>query len=165
MRWLGFGAGGIALVVVVVVVIGALLPVAHVATRSLVLPRSPSEVWSTMTDFAGLPSWRPGLKGVEVLPPRDGRVVFREDASYGRVTYEVVEQEAPRRLVTRIADDSLPFGGRWIYVLEPEGDTTRVTITEEGSVKNPLFRFMSRFVFGHYASIDAYLAALRAKLG
>ena len=33
-------------------------------------------------------------------------------------------------------------------------------ITENGEVYNPLFRFMSRFVFGHTATIDKYLEDL-----
>ncbi len=34
-----------------------------------------------------------------------------------------------------------------------------VTITERGSVYNPIFRFMSRFIFGHTATVEAYLDA------
>ena len=35
-----------------------------------------------------------------------------------------------------------------------------VTITEHGQVFNPVFRVMSRFVFGHTATIEAYLTNL-----
>lgn len=40
-----------------------------------------------------------------------------------------------------------------------------LTITENGEVHNPLFRFVSRFIMGYAATIDACLKALRAKLG
>ena len=40
-----------------------------------------------------------------------------------------------------------------------------VTITERGSVRNPLFRFVSRFIMGHTASIDLYLRALGEHFG
>ena len=36
-----------------------------------------------------------------------------------------------------------------------QGGST-VTITENGTVSNPLFRFMSKFVFGHYRSLETY---------
>ena len=62
-----------------------------------------------------------------------------------------------RRLVTRIADTGLPFGGQWTYELVPDGEGTRLTITEDGEVYNPLFRFVSRFVMGHTATIERYL--------
>ena len=38
-------------------------------------------------------------------------------------------------------------------------------ITEDGEVYHPLYRFMSRFVFGHTTTIDRYLTDLGRKLG
>lgn len=70
----------------------------------------------------------------------------------------------PRLLVTRIADSDLPFGGSWTFELEPEGAATRLTITENGEVYNPFFRFMARFVFGHEGTARAYLEDLRRRL-
>jgi hypothetical protein len=32
-----------------------------------------------------------------------------------------------------------------------------LTITEDGWVANPIFRFLSRFVFGHHARMDGIL--------
>jgi hypothetical protein len=157
--------GIVFVIIVVVMAIGAILPEAHVARRTVLVHRAPDVVWGIVTDFASFPSWRPGLKGVEILPPHDGRTVFREEADHRKITFEVEEQTAPSRLVTRIADESLPFGGRWIFEIIPEGDQTRVTITEEGKVKTALFRFMSRFVFGYYTTLDRYLTALGSKLG
>jgi hypothetical protein len=40
-----------------------------------------------------------------------------------------------------------------------------VRITEDGEVYNPIFRFMSRFVFGHTHTMDAYLRALGKATG
>lgn len=37
-------------------------------------------------------------------------------------------------------------------------------ITEEGFVTNPLFRVLSKFVFGHDATMKTYLADLSRKL-
>ena len=72
----------------------------------------------------------------------------------------------PRHLVTRIADDGLPFGGRWEYRIEPDGaGGSNVTITEHGSVYNPLFRFVSRYIMGHTATIESYLRALGKRFG
>jgi hypothetical protein len=73
--------------------------------------------------------------------------------------------DPPRRLIGRIADPSLPFGGSWTYDVVREGAGSRVMITEDGVVRNPVFRFMSRFVFGHHATQEAYLRALGRKFG
>jgi hypothetical protein len=42
---------------------------------------------------------------------------------------------------------------------------TLVTITERGEVYDPLFRFMSKFVFGHTSTMDSCLAAPTTKFG
>jgi hypothetical protein len=95
-----------------------------------------------------------------LIPPR-----WREIGKDGKITFETVESTAPTGLVTRIADLSLPFGGSWTYELEPDGDGCVVTVTEHGQVRNPAFRFMSRFVLGHTATIDGYLTALGTRFG
>ena len=50
------------------------------------------------------------------------------------------------------------------FELAAAGTGTRLTITERGEVYNPLFRVMSRFILGHTATIDRYLADLRARV-
>jgi hypothetical protein len=68
--------------------------------------------------------------------------------------------------VTKIADPDLPFGGTWTYELTPApGGGTRLAITERGNVKNVVFRFMSRYVFGYTATLDGFLRALGKKGG
>jgi hypothetical protein len=75
-----------------------------------------------------------------------------------------VESEQPLRLVTRIADPNLPFGGTWTYLIAPEAEGCSIEITEHGEVYNPIFRFVSRFIMGHAATIEAYLSALGKRL-
>ena len=50
-------------------------------------------------------------------------------------------------------------------MLAAENGGTRVTIREDGEVSNVLFRFMSRYVFGHTATMDSYLTALAKRFG
>ncbi|HZD05714.1 MAG TPA: hypothetical protein VE173_12380, partial [Longimicrobiales bacterium] len=64
-----------------------------------------------------------------------------------------------------IADEGLPFGGTWTYVLEPDAGGTRVTLTEDGEIYNPFFRFMARFVFGYDGTMRSYLDGLEARMG
>ena len=42
--------------------------------------------------------------------------------------------------------------------------TTRVHLLRHGEVYNPLFRFVSRFIFGHHRTIDHYLEDLERHL-
>ena len=165
MRWI-LGLLAVLLTIVLAVAgIGALLPVSHVASSVVRLPAPPERVFAIISDFEHTPDWRPDIARVELLPPQDGRTMFREHAGDDVITYRVETLEAPRRLVVRIADPELPFGGTWTYDLVPTPDGTALTITEHGEVYNPVFRFMSRFVFSHGATIARYLAALGAKVG
>jgi uncharacterized protein YndB with AHSA1/START domain len=163
MKWVLIVVGVFMAAVVVVVAIGALLPKAHVVSRSTRFRRPPQTIWDTIT---GPPDWRPEIRAFEKLPPHDGRRTWKEtDAHAQTITYEAIEETPPTRLLTRIADTGLPFGGTWTYEIAPKGDGSTLKITEAGEVYNPIFRFVSRFVFGHSATIEAYLKALHAKLG
>ena len=165
MKWLLIGIAVLAGIVVLVAAIGALLPKAHVASRQARVNATPETVWKLITDVDGFPSWRGDVKRIERLADRGGRAVWVEETSSGRITLAVDRTEPPRLLVLRIADPDLPFGGTWTYELQPEAQGTVLTITENGEVYNPIFRFMARFVFGHEATIAGYLDALRQKTG
>ncbi len=77
----------------------------------------------------------------------------------------VAESTEPVRLVMRIADDKLPFGGIWTYEIQEEAGGTRITITEDGEIYSPFFRVMSRFFFGYHATQESYLTALSTRFG
>jgi uncharacterized protein YndB with AHSA1/START domain len=147
-----------------VTLVGYALPVAHVASRTASFAQPADRVYLTLTEVQNYPQWRTDVKSVEDLSTGPGRR-WREHGSNGEITFEVVETQPPARLVTRIADPDLPFGGTWTYELTSDGNGTRLTIIEHGEVYNPVFRFMSRFVFGHTATIDQFLADLKKRVG
>jgi uncharacterized protein YndB with AHSA1/START domain len=147
-----------------VLIIGSNLPVTHTVTRSVRLSQPPADVYAVVRDFSSYPEWRPDVKTVEVATAADGRVTFREDGSNGVINFELVEDLPGKRIVTRITDTDLGFGGSWTYEFSADAGGTLVTITENGEVTNLLFRFMSRYVFGHTATIDTYQNALAVRL-
>lgn len=165
LRLFAWLLGAIALLVAIVALVGWSLPVKHRATRSITVPAKPEEVFQLITDVERFPSWRPSVKSVERHASESGRDRFRETSGDGTITYVVDESVQSRRLVTRIDDKSLPFGGRWIYELTPSGTGTQLRITEEGEVYNPIFRALSRYVFGHSATIERYLEDVGRKYG
>jgi hypothetical protein len=145
--------------------IGAWLPREHSATRSAVFRASAAALHAVVRDFAAAPQWRTGVQNVELLPSEAGQPRHRETSAHGVVTYRVLADLPGERLVVEIADADLPWGGRWTYEFAPEGTGARVRITEVGFVKNPLFRFLARHVFGHTATMDQYLRDLGRKFG
>ena len=157
--------GVIILAVLLMALIGSFLPQEHSATRTVLLHKSPESVYAVARDFAGIPKWRTDVRSVDVKAGAEGRVQFREEGKHGAVNYELTEDVPARRMVTRITDTDLGYAGKWTYVFAAEGSNTRVTITEDGVVSNVLFRFLSRYAFGHTATIDTYLAALGKQFG
>jgi|SRR5688572_1860390 uncharacterized protein YndB with AHSA1/START domain len=150
----------------IVALIGSRLPVAHVASRSVVIGAPSDVVFTTMTDFASAPTWRSGLKSVSVASDAaTGRQRVTEESSNGTMTMEVEQVVPPTRLVTRIVGEGLPYGGAWAHALEAQGNSTRVTITEHGEVYNPIFRFISKYIMGHNGTLDTYLTDLGRKFG
>jgi uncharacterized protein YndB with AHSA1/START domain len=165
MKWILWGFLVAVGVVVVIVVIGWLLPRDHVASRAGRYHQPPQAIWTAITDVDAMPSWREGLKGVKRLPDRNGLPAHVEITSMGEIPLETVEMTPPRKLVGRIADSNLAFGGTWTFEIMPTADGATLRITENGYVTNPLFRLMSRFVLGYTGEIEKYLRSLAKKFG
>jgi uncharacterized protein YndB with AHSA1/START domain len=154
--------------VAIVALLGSRLPKEHVASRSLLLHKTPAEVYAVVHDFASAPKWRTDVKKVDVTVQPDGRIHFREDGKNGVVNFELAEDVPAQRMVTRILDTDLGYSGKWTYVFAPEdpkGKATRLTITENGEVSNVIFRFLSKYAFGHTATLDTYIGSLAKHFG
>jgi len=137
MRWVIWVVGSLAVIVAVVAIVGSMLPQQHTASRTARVALAPAALYPILVQMAQ----------ASTDPP-----------------VRVERQEPPSLLVTRISDPKLPFGGAWTYRLEPAGTAASdLTITENGEVYNVIFRFMSRFVFGHHATMDAFIRELQAK--
>ena len=137
MRWVIWVVGSLAVIVAVVAIVGSMLPQQHTASRTARVALAPAALYPILVQMAQ----------ASTDPP-----------------VRVERQEPPSLLVTTISDPKLPFGGSWTYWLEPAGTAASdLTITENGEVYNVIFRFMSRFVFGHHATMDAFIRELQAK--
>lgn len=165
MRWILHIAAAVAVVGVLVVIIGYSLPKAHSVSRTATMPMPPDALYSLLADVDRYPSWRPGVKALERHADHDGKPAWTEEASGTKIALRFERMERPSLLVSRIADPSLPFGGTWTYRIQPAPGGSSLTITEDGEVYNPFFRFMSRFVFGHTATLDQFVENLQARAG
>jgi uncharacterized protein YndB with AHSA1/START domain len=144
---------------------GSFLPRDHVARMEIELRSSPERVWTLVSNLGDSARWRSDISRVEMLPAAGGGVRFVEHSKKGNVAFELLRQEPWRLQVVRVIDDDQPFGGTWTWELAPKGSGTRLTITEAGFIKNPVFRLMSRLFFSQTATMDAYLRALVKELG
>ena len=165
MHWALTALASIAALVLVVTLIGYSLPKGHIATRAVRFNAPPQAIWNIVTDYPAQPTWRTGLKSVERAAVHDGHEVWREISTRGEaMPLETLEAIPPAKLIRKIADPKMSFGGTWTYEFTPDGSGTRLTITERGEVYNPIFRVVSRFA-DMRSTIDQFLTALAAKLG
>jgi hypothetical protein len=168
-RWAFILAGIVIGLSVLTYVAGLFIPRDHVAAMSIDLNKDPSTIWSMISDFGSTAKWRTDVSAVRMDPPVDGKVRFTESGGQGSVQFEVVSQQPPFRQSVRVVDDDQPFGGVWTWQLEPlEGGSapkTRLTITEAGFIKSPIFRTMGKFFFSPTDTIESYLTALAKALG
>ena len=164
LKWGTFIVIGLAAFGAILTLVGMALPKGHRASRTMVYRASPDRVYSTISDVARFPEWRSEVKSVEILGD-DGRGVrFREQGRHGTVHYRVEQRQQDSKLVTRIDDKSLPFGGTWTLDVKAVPEGTALTITEDGEIYNPIFRVLSKVVLSPYATIDTYQADLRKRL-
>ena len=165
LKWLGIIVGVLVVVGQRYSLPGSMMPQNHTASRTPACRSRRRASGQSSPTSRRFPSWRKDVAVVEKLPPRDGKVVWKETSrSRNSLTFEAETAEAPRHLVTRITDKGLPFGGSWDYVIVPDGAGSRITITENGEIYNPIFRVVSR-AMGYTSTMDAYLESLAAKLG
>jgi hypothetical protein len=137
MKWIVIVVGGLVLLIAIIAAIGAALPRTHTASRTLRVRRSPQEAWTAIT---------------QAMNASD-------------VPIDIVETDPPRKLVSKVKDTEKMFGGTWTVAIAPADAGSTLTITEDGWVGNPIFRFVSRFVMGHHATMDGMLKNVAKQFG
>ena len=166
MKWAFISAGILLGVVTLVAIVGLLVPRTHSATRTARFHQPPEAVWAAITDWEKFPHWRSNVSRVQSMPSRNGLPAHREWDKRGHsLPMETVELSPPWHCVGRIADPNLPFGGTWTMQISQTSDGTVLRITEDGEIRNPVFRFLARFVWGYTSIIETYLKDLGKKFG
>jgi Polyketide cyclase / dehydrase and lipid transport len=151
----------IAALVGIVYGIGSTLPIKHTASQSRTFNKPPEVVWNTVANISEAASWRKDVDGITVT----GLTTYKELSHGDEVEYEISNSVTGQSFTTTIITKDLPYGGTWNFEFIPEGDGCRLTITENGEIYSPIFRFISRFFIGHEGTMKTYLDQLGAKLG
>ena len=166
LKWALLLVGSLAALVVVPMAGGMFLPRQHVVTSEAVLSQPIDSVWMVVSDLDDYPGWWSDVKSMERQIGDSARVSWiQRDAQGQELPIELVTVDPPRYMEARIANRQLPFSGTWSYSLESTASGTRISVTEDGEVFNPVFRFLARFVFGYHGTIDRYIVALGSRFG
>ena len=169
-RWLapltGAIAMGTALGIVAVYVYGRELPVEHVATVSTRVPVAPARAWELLSDPGRRPDWTPHVARIGRVEDVAGRPTWRElDASQDRFDFTVVSDTFPTFEVAAAHPEDIGMIATWRWTLAADGDGTRVTLTERGSIDNLLFRGVWALRTGPWEGVEEDLSAFGRALG
>lgn len=165
MRWILYVGGALVTIAAIVTIVGAMLPKQHSASRTARVALPPDALYALLTDVSQYRSWRGGLKSLERRPDKSGMPAWIEDSNGMKIPMRFERMEPPSLIVACIDSSDLPFGGTWTYRIAAVPGGSDLTITEDGEVYNVIFRFMSRFVFGYHATMDAFIKSLQQKTG
>ena len=164
-KWLLYIVAGLVGIVALAAAIGAMLPKGHTASRAVRFRAKPADLFAIVSDFAKYPEWRTGVTRVDVEGPLGTGAVIREHGPNGIIPFRIEVFEPPSKILTRIADSSLAFGGTWTFEVFSNDSGSELVLTENGEIYNPIFRLLGKFFFSPYETIDTYMADLKKKLG
>lgn len=112
-------------------------------SKTEVIPANVEQVWDYLSDFPDWKNRRKEIISIEILEADAEKVPLRwkqKTSMNGFLLFERGDFIPNQKLETKIIDSSFQLTGRWVYTLEPQGNTTRVTLTEESKINSPMIR-------------------------
>lgn len=161
MKWILIVLILLIVAVGIIYLLGFLLPIKHQSMVESNLAISPENLWKILTTHKDYKAWRSGIKDLKVTDTHHWSEV---NAHGDTINYRADWVEQNRKLLTVILNKDLPYGGQWEFEINKIDSGTHLRITENGEVYNPIFRFMSKYIFGHETTLKAYMADLQAKI-
>lgn len=151
----------LAMTMLVAYLLGRSLPAEHVAEGSVVVNAQIDRVAERVRAVEQQPQWRSRVSRITIDAREPSTIRYREHSGNDQIAFVLHEREPGRIFESRITDRGLPFGGRWLIQLQARTPgTTRISIREEGVVHAPLYRALSKYVFGHDTTLNTYLSDL-----
>ncbi|MBM9500987.1 SRPBCC family protein [Leptospira sp. 201903071] len=141
--------------------VGASLPIEHSSSLERFFSAPSDRIYSLILNFKEYPSWRPNLKKIEEISSSSWK---ETDSHNETLTYSFVQERKNELVESKIMDEDKPFGGSWTFELSSVPNGTKLKITENGKVFSPVFRFFSKYVFGHTATIRTYLEFMEKEI-
>lgn len=165
MKWILGIFSALVLLAAIAFLAGMLIPAEQTHVRTLTLAQPPEKVFAVLADIPHMPSWNHSLEKVEMLAPVNGKEVSRQTFKSGMIMeITTMESTPPRHLVRTMGDSGGPFVGNWSYEITPEGNGSKIVLTEHSTMKEAMFRVLSK-LFGPTKYMDEHLRDLAAHFG
>lgn len=142
--------GGGALLMILFLGIGLVLPGEWAVERSRTVPAHPEAIFPYLNSPARWEAWVPWPEaGARFDGPSEGPGAARawDDPEWGDGVFTITEEEAPRSVSYTVAVEEGRMTTRGTVTLDGTGDSTRVLWREEGDFGwNPLMGWVARFM-------------------
>jgi hypothetical protein len=166
-RWTGAIFFALAFIFLVLTGIGTSLPIDHHASCGASFDGPPRYLFEAIADDGSSTRWRPDIASVLLVSGIGPTALWRETDIHGNaITYRTTAYADGTKLARTINFvPGMPFGGTWTFAISPDEVSPRdrssgrsyVSISEDGQIYNPVFRFLARYVFGYTQGMDTYL--------
>jgi Polyketide cyclase / dehydrase and lipid transport len=165
MKYLMWAFAGALVVAGFIWLCGYLLPPKHEASASLKLKASPEAVWAVLTAVENYPDWRSDVAISEVISSAP-ELSWKESDSKGRV---MVHAAGPGRnaekWIDKLVRGDRQQGGERVFLIVADAEGgSRVAVTEDVELRDPLARFRARFMTGYAENLKKLLEDLRKRL-
>ncbi len=158
-----------------ILVLGLRSPARYEVEVSEQLQAPLARVYQAIANIPAYPTWRSSVAKIELLglleTPQGERFSFREFRKGGSaqgITYVVTDDTPPSkgpgglgRRVHQIVGGRAPYAGQWIFGFEPRGLATKLTIIDQGEIRNPLMRGVARLFIPPTKAMNQFLMDLR----
>jgi uncharacterized protein YndB with AHSA1/START domain len=163
---IAMAAGSAVAVYLLLLGAGYVFPSRIEAAARITINRPPENVWWVLTDYNHMAAWHPQYRNATTLtPPGEAPLRWQIEYSDGYVVNaEVVEEKFPSRLVERITDGNLPFGGGWTVELTPVGPNTEVTVHSKVEIHAPIQRLIVHLLVPAQTELERILEALKGRV-
>jgi len=148
---------------VLLILAGAWMEPQHLVSRTRRFGSPPERVWTALLSIRQLPFDRSDLKMMESAVEKD-RLPPSIEVLGSPVRIEARAQQAPYKLVVATVEPGLAYSGTWTFVLVPESDVTRLTVTEDAAIHSKAMRFVVGRILGEDVLIEGIFRAVARKL-
>jgi hypothetical protein len=157
MRYVILALAAIAVLGIVLLLIGAMLPATREGRAEIRITAPPARILAVIRDYQAQPDWRDGI--AKVLPKGAGWVEITTRGDEIAFTPETMRDQEILLHFTATSG----FSGTWQAKMVVEGGETRITVVETVTTPAPLGRIISRLVFNPEDFATTYLAELKAR--
>ncbi|WP_439525669.1 hypothetical protein [Roseovarius mucosus] len=157
MRILILSLVAVALLVVLILLIGWLLPATREGRAETTIAAPPDLVLAVIADVETQPEWR------DLGTVTRTEMGWFEMTSRGERIEFVADDMSADRISLRFTSDA-GYSGEWQALLEPVSGGTRIAVIERVTVPSPLGRIMARLLFDPTEFATTYLAKLKARV-